>query len=96
MQLRHIIFMTTFLSFPFLQPDIHAAETGDAIASTDTREQLMTALRLAKDKKYDEEMLDKLDKFGYHGYVYLPVVDIEGKMFVKANIKEVYTEAVSK
>lgn len=45
------------------------------------------------DKKYDEEMLKKLDSIGYRQFIYLPVVEIEDKIFVKANFKEVYEKA---
>ena len=47
------------------------------------------------DKKWDEEMLKKLDEAGYHEFIYLPVVEVNGKMLVKAQFDEVYKEAFS-
>lgn len=47
------------------------------------------------EKKYDEEMLKKLDEYGYRGYIHLPVAEVDGKFFVKAEFNEVYDEAYS-
>lgn len=45
---------------------------------------------LLTEKKYDEEMLNKLNDAGYRGRIQFPVVDIEGRMMVKPGFEYVY------
>lgn len=44
---------------------------------------------LITEKRYDEEMLNKLNAVGYRGNVQFPVVDIEGRMMVKPGFEYV-------
>ncbi|GEM_PF-2126777 len=47
------------------------------------------------ENKYDAEMLKKLDEAGFREYIHLPVADVEGQMFVKAEIHEVAEAALA-
>jgi len=41
------------------------------------------------EKRYDEEMLKKLEAINFRDYINLPVVEVEGQFFVEAKFDEV-------
>lgn len=42
-----------------------------------------------EEKRYDIELLEKIQAANYKGYVHFPVMDIEGKIMVKPELEEV-------
>lgn len=44
---------------------------------------------IIEEKEYDKEMLDKIEKSGYRGYVSLPVIEVEGEIFIRPKISEI-------
>ena len=50
---------------------------------------------IQEEKEYDKEMLDKVEKSGYRGYVNIPVIEVGEEIFIRPDIKKVANLAKS-
>ena len=44
---------------------------------------------IIEEKEYDKEMIDRVEKTGYKGYISLPVIAIEEEVYIKPHISEI-------